>query len=275
MLRPKSARSAVLEHVRVVQHDASPRGIILVPMPASTSKPAAIILLSGGMDSCVSTAEAVARHGREKIALLHAGYGQRTQSRERRAFTEIADHYSIPADRRLIVHLDHFRAIGGSALTDQSIAVPENQLHATSASTNVSEIPVTYVPFRNAHFLSVAVSWAEATGAHEIFIGAVAEDSSGYPDCRPEYYRAFQNVIREGTRPETQIDIVTPIIELKKNQIIRRGVELGAPLHLTWSCYQNDDVACGVCDSCLLRLKAFEEAGIPDPIPYRRATAVR
>jgi 7-cyano-7-deazaguanine synthase len=245
-------------------------------MPA-TSKPPAIILLSGGMDSCVSTAEAIARHGREKVAVLHAGYGQRTQSRERRAFTEIADFYSVPSDRRLVVQLDHFRAIGGSALTDQSIAIPENQLHAPAMSPHAtaSEIPVTYVPFRNAHFLSVAVSWAEAIGANEIYIGAVAEDSSGYPDCRPEYYRAFQNVIREGTRPETQIEIVTPVIELKKNQIIRRGVELGAPLHLTWSCYQNDDLACGVCDSCLLRLKAFEEAGMPDPIPYRRATAVR
>jgi len=247
-------------------------------MLSPTSNPSAIILLSGGMDSCVSVAEAIARHGKGRVALLHAGYGQRTQSRERRAFTEIADFYSVPSDRRLVVQLDHFRAIGGSALTDQSIAIPENQLHSSStgaASPNAGEIPVTYVPFRNAHFLSVAVSWAEAIGAHEIYIGAVAEDSSGYPDCRPEYYRAFQNVIREGTRPETQIEIVTPVIELKKNQIIRRGVELGAPLHLTWSCYQNDDLACGVCDSCLLRLKAFEEAGIPDPIPYRRATAAR
>jgi 7-cyano-7-deazaguanine synthase len=226
------------------------------------------------MDSCVSTAEAIARHGVGRVALLHAGYGQRTQSRERRAFTEIADFYAVPSDRRLIVQLDHFRAIGGSALTDRSIAVPENQLHAPQAS-NDSEIPVTYVPFRNAHFLSVAVSWSEAIGANEIYIGAVAEDSSGYPDCRPEYYRAFQNVIRQGTRPETQIEIITPVIELKKSQIIRRGVELGAPLHLTWSCYQNDDAACGVCDSCSLRLKAFEEAGIPDPIPYRRATVVR
>ncbi|HEX4380772.1 MAG TPA: 7-cyano-7-deazaguanine synthase QueC [Candidatus Acidoferrum sp.] len=243
---------------------------------ASQSNPTAVVLLSGGMDSCVCTAEAIASHGSERVALLHAGYGQRTQARERRAFTEIADFYAIPNNRRLIVQLDHFRAIGGSALTDQSIAVPENQLHAPSAShKNAGEIPVTYVPFRNAHFLSVAVSWSEAIGANSIYIGAVAEDSSGYPDCRPEYYRAFQNVIREGTRPETKIDIVTPVIALKKNQIIRRGVELGAPLHLTWSCYQSDEAACGVCDSCLLRLKAFEEAGIPDPIPYRRAAAVR
>jgi 7-cyano-7-deazaguanine synthase len=240
----------------------------------STSKASAVVLLSGGMDSCVCTAEAIARHGAARVALVHAGYGQRTQARERRAFTEIADFYSIPSERRLVVQLDHFRAIGGSALTDQNIAIPENQLHAPQA-TNASEIPVTYVPFRNAHFLSVAVSWSEAIGAHEIYIGAVAEDSSGYPDCRPEYYRAFQKLIREGTRPETHIEIITPVIELKKSQIIRRGVKLGAPLHLTWSCYQSDDAACGVCDSCLLRLKAFEEAGIPDPIPYRRATAVR
>ena len=226
------------------------------------------------MDSCVCAAEAIARHGKEGVALLHAGYGQRTQERERRAFTEIADFCSVAAARRLIIQLDHFRAIGGSALTDQTIAVPENQLHAPT-SPGDSDIPITYVPFRNAHFLSVAVSWAEAIGARSIYIGAVAEDSSGYPDCRPEYYRAFQNVIREGTRPETQIEIVTPVIELKKSQIIRRGVELGAPLHLTWSCYQSDDVACGVCDSCLLRLAAFAEAGIPDPIPYRRAAAVR
>ncbi|HUE42404.1 MAG TPA: 7-cyano-7-deazaguanine synthase QueC [Candidatus Sulfotelmatobacter sp.] len=248
--------------------------MIVLPMPSSNSKASAVVLLSGGMDSCVSAAEALARHSPDRVALLHAGYGQRTQARERRAFTEIAGFYAIPPDRRLIVQLDHFRAIGGSALTDQNIAVPENQLHAHS-DANGSEIPVTYVPFRNAHFLSVAVSWSEAIGATEIYIGAVAEDSSGYPDCRPEYYRAFQNVILEGTRPETQIEIITPVIELKKREIIRRGVELGAPLHLTWSCYQSDDVACGVCDSCLLRLKAFEEAGIPDPIPYRPAAAVR
>jgi 7-cyano-7-deazaguanine synthase len=270
---PMSAQFPVLESVPRTQRVHPPHCIIAIHMP-SHSKPSAIVLLSGGMDSCVSTAEAIARHGADRVALLHAGYGQRTQSRERRAFTEIADFYAVSAERRLIVQLDHFRAIGGSALTDQTIAVPENQLHQPS-DIEGGEIPVTYVPFRNAHFLSVAVSWAEAIGAHEIYVGAVAEDSSGYPDCRPEYYRAFQNVIREGTRPETQIEIVTPVIELKKSQIIRRGVELGAPLHLTWSCYQSDDVACGVCDSCLLRLKAFEEAGISDPIPYRRAAAVR
>jgi 7-cyano-7-deazaguanine synthase len=231
----------------------------------------AVVLLSGGMDSCVSAAIARESHGAGGIALLHVGYGQLTQDRELRAFTDIADFYSV--QRRLVVQLDHFRAIGGSALTDKNISVPENQLDAPSSRG--SSIPVTYVPFRNAHFLSVAVSWAEAIGARAIYIGAVEEDSSGYPDCRPEYYQAFQNVIREGTRPETQIEIVTPVITLKKSEIVRRAVELGAPLHLTWSCYQSEDAACGACDSCLLRLRAFAEAGIADPIPYRQRVATR
>jgi 7-cyano-7-deazaguanine synthase len=226
----------------------------------------AVVLLSGGMDSCVCTAIAVHTHGAANVAVLHAGYGQRTQARERQAFQSIADFYGIT--RRLIVHLDHFRAIGGSALTDQNIKVPENQ-HFSSAS----EIPVTYVPFRNAHFLSVAVSWAEVIGAHSIYIGAVAEDSSGYPDCRPEYYRVFQELIRVGTRPETSIEIVAPVITLKKSAIIRKGVELNAPLHLTWSCYQDENAACGVCDSCVLRLRAFAEAGLADPISYRPVPA--
>jgi 7-cyano-7-deazaguanine synthase len=233
----------------------------------------AVVLLSGGMDSCVSAAIARAAHGPANIALLHATYGQRTQDRERRAFREIADFYGVPAPDRLVAQLDHFRAIGGSALTDENIAVPENELN--SAAAHGGAIPVTYVPFRNAHFLSVAVSWAEAVGAGTIYIGAVAEDSSGYPDCRPEYYEAFQNVIRVGTRPETQIEIVTPVITLKKSEIIRRGIALSAPLHLTWSCYQGQELACGVCDSCLLRLRAFAEAGVSDPIPYQRAVAAQ
>jgi len=228
-----------------------------------------VVLLSGGMDSCVSTAIARERHGAGNIALLHAGYGQRTERRERRAFEEIADFYGVR--ERLVVELDHFRAIGGSALTDEKIAVPENERGATGR--NGSAIPVTYVPFRNAHFLSVAVSWAEAIGAGAIYIGAVAEDSSGYPDCRPEYYQVFQELIRVGTRPETHIAMVTPVIQMKKSGIIRRGFELGAPLHLTWSCYQEEEMACGVCDSCLLRLRAFAEAGATDPIPYRRVVS--
>ena len=219
------------------------------------------------MDSCVSAAIARERCGAGNIALLHAGYGQRTERRERRAFEEIADFYGVR--ERLVVELDHFRAIGGSALTDEKIAVPENELGAPGP--HGSAIPVTYVPFRNAHFLSVAVSWAEVIGAGAIYIGAVAEDSSGYPDCRPEYYQVFQELIRVGTRPETEVNIVTPVVEMKKSEIIRRGLELGAPLDLTWSCYQEEEMACGVCDSCLLRLRAFREAGATDPIPYRRA----
>jgi 7-cyano-7-deazaguanine synthase len=217
------------------------------------------------MDSCVSTAIAREKHGAANIALLHAGYGQRTEKRERQAFDAIADFYAVR--ERLVVRLDHFRVIGGSALTDERIEVPENELGAPGPHGGT--IPVTYVPFRNAHFLSVAVSWAEVIGAGAIYIGAVAEDSSGYPDCRPEYYRVFQELVRVGTRPETRIEIVTPVITLKKSDIIRKGIQLGAPLHLTWSCYQNEQEACGACDSCLLRLRAFAEASTPDPIGYR------
>jgi len=231
----------------------------------------AVVLLSGGMDSCVCAATARERHGRGNFALLHASYGQRTEAREARAFQDIADFYDV--QQRLMVRLDHFLEIGGSALTDANIRVPENELGVPGSDG--SAIPVTYVPFRNAHFLSAAVSWAEAIGAGAIYIGAVAEDSSGYPDCRPEYYRVFQELIRVGTRPETEIQIVTPVIALKKSEIIRKGIELGAPLHLTWSCYQNAEEACGVCDSCLLRLRAFSEAGLQDPIPYRRTVAAR
>src|ERR1700688_1888167 len=234
-------------------------------MTTNSQNPKAVVLLSGGMDSCVCTAIARERHGAGNVALLHAGYGQRTQEREYQAFAGIADFYG--AQERLVVQLDHFRAIGGSALTDKAIAVPENKLDASGA--HGSSIPVTYVPFRNAHFLSVAVSWAEVIGAGAIYIGAVAEDSSGYPDCRPEYYRAFQQLVREGTRPETHIEIVTPVIGMRKWEIVKRGMELCAPLDRTWSCYQFEDAACGACDSCRLRLSAFAEAGIGDPIAYR------
>jgi 7-cyano-7-deazaguanine synthase len=240
-------------------------------MLADRGKFSAVVLLSGGMDSCVTAAEAIHRHGARGVGLLHASYGQRTEAREARSFSEIAEFYGI--EEKLQVRLAYFRAIGGSALTDARIAVPENELGA--ADREGSAIPVTYVPFRNAHFLSIAVSWAEAAGAREIYIGAVAEDSSGYPDCRPEYYEAFQELIHRGARPETNIAIVTPVIRLKKSQIIRRGLELGAPLHLTWSCYQGEDVACGACDSCALRLRAFAEAGVADPIAYRPVARAR
>ena len=224
-------------------------------------RPKAVVLLSGGMDSCVTASIARETHD---LALVHASYGQRTERRERQAFDEIADFYAI--HERLVVQLDHFAQIGGSALTDARIAVPEG---STGAPIAGNEIPPTYVPFRNAHFLAVAVSWAEVIGATAVFIGAVAEDSSGYPDCRPEYYRVFQQLVREGTRPETHIEIVTPVIGMRKWEIVKRGMELGAPLDRTWSCYQFEDAACGACDSCRLRLSAFAEAGIGDPIAYQ------
>lgn len=222
----------------------------------TTDKPLAVVLASGGMDSCVTTAIA---HLDYRLAMLHVAYGQRTEARELRAFTALADFYR--AERRLVCRLEHFARIGGSSLTDPGIAVEQPDLER-------KEIPRSYVPFRNAHFLSIAVSWGEVLGAHRIFIGAVAEDSSGYPDCRPEYYAAFNRVIALGTKPETQLEIVTPVIHMRKSEIVRRGRELGAPFELTWSCYQAEEVACGACDSCALRLRAFEEAGVRDPIPY-------
>lgn len=221
----------------------------------------AIVLASGGMDSCVTTAIA-AREA--ELAMLHVSYGQRTEDRELAAFHALADHFRAP--RRLATSLTYLTQIGGSSLTDHSISVSEANLEATT-------IPTSYVPFRNAHLLAIATSWAEVIGAQRIYIGAVAEDSSGYPDCRPEFYQAFANLIRTGTRPETRIEIVTPIISLRKSQIIRRGVELEAPLQLTWSCYRRGDLACGTCDSCALRLRGFREAGLADPISYAEAVA--
>lgn len=208
------------------------------------------------MDSCVTAAIAARDY---RLAMLHVAYGQRTEQRELKSFHALADFYR--AERRMVCRLDHLREIGGSSLTDPRLAVERANLERAG-------IPSSYVPFRNAHFLSIAVSWGEVLGARKIFAGAVAEDSSGYPDCRPEYYEAFNRVIAAGTKPETKLEIVTPVIRLRKRDIIRRGLELGAPLHLTWSCYQSEDVACGVCDSCALRLRAFEEAGVLDPLPY-------
>jgi len=219
----------------------------------------AVVLLSGGMDSCVCAALAVRDH---HAAAVHVSYGQRTEERERQAFLAICQHLKI--QDKLLVRNDALRAIGGSALTDETIAVPRTDAvgHALG-----QDIPVTYVPFRNAHFLAVAVSWAEVLGAEKVFIGAVEQDSSGYPDCRPEYYDAFNRVIRVGTKEGT-IGIVTPLIRLRKAEIVRLGLELGAPFDLTWSCYSRQDQACGVCDSCVLRLRAFAAAGSSDPIPY-------
>ena len=222
---------------------------------AHPTKSRAIVLLSGGMDSCVCAALASRDHD---VAALHVSYGQRTEHRERQSFLAICERLHI--QDKLLVRNDALRAIGGSALTDENIAVP-------IASVADHTIPVTYVPFRNAHFLSVAVSWAEVLGATKIYIGAVEPDSSGYPDCRPVYYEAFNRVIRAGTK-EGNIEIVVPLIAMRKAEIVRLGLELNAPFDLTWSCYSHEDRACGQCDSCVLRLRAFAAAGVNDPIPY-------
>jgi 7-cyano-7-deazaguanine synthase len=224
------------------------------------NKSRAVVLLSGGMDSCVCAALAARGFN---AAAVHISYGQRTEERERSAFLAICDQLGIRD--RLVVRNEALRAIGGSALTDPAIAVPESPF--TAPKTNGHDIPITYVPFRNAHFLSVAVSWAEVLGAEKIYIGAVEQDSSGYPDCRPAYYRAFNEVIRTGTK-DGGIEIVTPLIALRKSEIVALGLELGAPFDLTWSCYSREDRGCGVCDSCVLRLRAFQQAGAADPIPY-------
>ncbi len=209
------------------------------------------------MDSCVTAA--IANSANDRLAFLHVSYGQRTEARERRAFNDIADFYDVRD--RLDISIEHLAKIGGSSLTDEKIKVAEADLES-------KEIPLSYVPFRNANMLSIAVSWAEVIGAGAIYIGAVAEDSSGYPDCRPEFYEAFQRTIDTGTKPDTQIEIRTPIIHLSKAEIVKKGIELNAPLHLTWSCYRNEELACGTCDSCALRIRGFERAGAKDPIPY-------
>jgi len=219
----------------------------------------AVVSLSGGMDSCVSAA--ITKSEGFELALLHADYGQLTEDRERRAFEAIADFYAVPAARRLVIPFENLHRIGGSALTDSSIALPEGDLDREG-------VPASYVPFRNAHLLSTAVSWAEVLGASRITVGFVEEDSSGYPDCREVFLRAFEHVANLGTKPETVLAFHAPLIHLRKSDIVRRGRELGAPLHLTWSCYRSEDLACGTCDSCLLRLRGFQEAGLQDPIPY-------
>ena len=212
------------------------------------------------MDSCVTAALAAEDH--DELAFLHVIYGQRTEARERKAFGDIADFYGVR--KRLDISIDHLAKIGGSSLTDESMEVTEADLES-------KEIPTSYVPFRNANMLAIATSWAEVIGASAIYIGAVAEDSSGYPDCRPEFYQAFQTVIDTGTRPETWVEIVTPIITMTKAEIVKQGIELNAPLDLTWSCYRNEDLACGTCDSCALRLRGFAQAGVRDPISYKES----
>lgn len=216
----------------------------------------AVCLVSGGLDSCVAAAMAIKAF---EPAFLHVNYGQRTERRELDAFNDIADFYNVT--RRLVADISYLKQIGGSALTDESLHVPENSLGQAG-------IPITYVPFRNTHIVAVAVSWAEVIGADSIYIGATEVDSSGYPDCRKVYYEVLNRLIREGTRPETDIRVITPLIDMDKASVVARGMELGAPLHLTWSCYREQKIACGTCESCLLRLRGFREAGCSDPLPY-------
>ena len=217
----------------------------------------AVCLVSGGMDSCVTAA--IAREENDELAFLHVRYGQRTEQREHEAFEAVAGYFNVT--KRLVISFEHLKLIGGSSLTDDKIPV-------TMPDLTTRAIPSSYVPFRNAHLLATATSWGEVLNASAIYIGAVAEDSSGYPDCRPEFYDAFQSAVDAGTKPETRITIRTPVIPMRKSEIVRRGLELGAPLHLTWSCYRESERACGNCDSCALRLRAFREAGAVDPIPY-------
>ena len=226
---------------------------------SQNKKTTAICLVSGGMDSCVTAA--IAKGENEEIAFLHVSYGQKTEQRERKAFNDIADFYNV--EKRLDVSIEYLARIGGSSLTDEAIKVTEANLES-------KEIPTSYVPFRNANILSIATSWAEVLRANSIYIGAVSEDSSGYPDCSPEFYEAFEKAIDAGTKPETRIEIRTPVIHLSKAEIVKQGIELNAPLHLSWSCYRGEDLACGTCDSCALRLRGFERAGVSDPIAYAR-----
>ena len=218
----------------------------------------AVVLVSGGMDSALTTAIASINY---ELYLLHVNYGQRTQKKELKAFNDIAEFYGT--ENKLVVDISHLKDIGGSSLTDKKIKV-------TNANLNSVKIPSSYVPFRNANILSIAVSWAEVIKAKKIFIGAVEEDSSGYPDCRKEFFRAFNRMILKGTKPDLKINVETPIIDLSKKEIVLKSVMLNSPLHLTWSCYSNNDIACGECDSCALRLRGFKLAGIKDPIRYKK-----
>jgi len=222
-----------------------------------TDRRLAVVCVSGGMDSAVTAALAAREH---RLAFLHGNYGQRTEAKELACFHALADHFG--AERRLVVDFAGLRQIGGSSLTDRSIPVREGE-------PEDGVVPSSYVPFRNAHLLAAAASWGEVLGARAIFVGAVWEDSSGYPDCRPEFYRAFEEAVRLGTRPGTSLRILTPVIGLSKAGIVRQGLALGVPFGKTWSCYQAEEKACGACESCRLRLRGFRDAGVPDPIPYR------
>jgi|GEM_PF-25081 len=217
-----------------------------------------VVCVSGGLDSAVTASIAAAESA--EVCFLHASYGQRTADKERDSFEKLCDHFGV--QDRFVADLSYLGRMGGSSLTDAAREIEPADLHR-------QDIPSTYVPFRNAHLLAVAVSWAEVIGAEAVYVGAVAEDSSGYPDCRPAFYAAWQRVADQGTRPETEIRIRVPVIGMSKAEIVRTGRELGTPFDLTWSCYRFEDAACGECDSCALRRRGFREAGVTDPIPYR------
>lgn len=221
--------------------------------------PQAVALVSGGMDSLVCLA--MAKEQFKDVALLHLNYGQRTEKRELKAFHDIADFYQVPKEWRKVIDVTFLSQIGGSSLTDKNMQVTQYQ-------GDSEEIPSSYVPFRNTHLISMAISWSEVIGAKKVYIGAVYEDSSGYPDCRPSYFKAFNTLIKEGTKAG-DIEIITPVIHMSKDQIIKQALELKAPLNLSWSCYQSNDLSCGICDSCALRLRAFQRVGIEDPIEYQ------
>lgn len=220
----------------------------------------AVVLISGGMDSLVTAAIAAQSH--KKLACLHLNYGQKTQAKELECFHKIAEYYNVPKELRKVIDVSFLKQIGGSSLTDDGIDVKEH-------IGNSRDIPDSYVPFRNTHIVSMAVSWSEVLGAKNIYIGAVYEDSSGYPDCRPSYYKALNDLVKEGTR-DGDIEIITPVIYLKKEEIVQKALDLKAPLKDSWSCYSREDRACGVCDSCALRLRGFQKLGVEDPIDYEK-----
>jgi len=217
----------------------------------------AIVLVSGGMDSALTAAFAFKKYN---LAFLHINYGQRTEKRELKAFNDIAAYYGVK--EKLVVDISYLKEIGGSSLTDRKVKI-------TKADIKSKKIPNSYVPFRNANILAIATSWAEVIKAEKIYIGAVEEDSSGYPDCRKKFFNSYNKMINLGTKPDTKTEIVTPVIGFNKKEIVLKSLELNSPLHLTWSCYKNNDIACGVCDSCALRLRGFQQAGIKDPVSYK------
>ncbi|MCR9203113.1 MAG: 7-cyano-7-deazaguanine synthase QueC [Halobacteriovoraceae bacterium] len=219
----------------------------------------AVVLVSGGMDSLVTAAMANEEH--ENLAFLHLNYGQKTQEKELECFKKIAANYGVDPTLQKVIDVSFLKQIGGSSLTDDSIDVKKYK-------GDSDEVPDSYVPFRNTHIVAMAVSWAEVIGAKRIYIGAVEEDSSGYPDCRPSYYKALNALIKEGTK-DGDIEVITPVIALKKNEIVQKAVDLKAPIAFSWSCYERNDEACGTCDSCALRLRGFQRAGLEDPIPYK------